>query len=92
MTTTRAFVTGLLTALAIGFPILVGVWPKPTPAPVTCPPEPPDAWIVRRIGYCDQACGAVPFLADVSETKTSCYCDRPAKLPAGPKPKKGKGP
>lgn len=46
----------------------------------TCPSEPADAWIQRRMLYCREACVSsgvgMPFDVDVSEKSARCVCFR----------------
>lgn len=44
----------------------------------TCPAEPDDAWVFRRIDTCNRACGAtLPFEVDATKDTIRCTCARP---------------
>jgi hypothetical protein len=67
----------IVVILAIGVGYVGGYAQSATiVTPVTCPAEPEDAWIIRRIGYCDHKCIGAPYVADVTAEKTTCSCDR----------------
>lgn len=76
------FIIGIGLIIAFGIGLVAACTTKADPiVAATCPPEPEDAWILRRFGYCANICAGLPFNADVSKGKdgdhASCDCGRP---------------